>query len=77
MIFSCWLEIYAQYFALVPYPSTALVFRSAESVKLRLTNNQPHSGLFSLDLPVLEGDTLDRLAVRLARLERGVKGKIL
>jgi hypothetical protein len=48
--------------------------RREESVKLRLTNNTPHSGLFSLDLPVLQADTLQKLAARLARLERGVKG---
>ena len=48
--------------------------RSAESVRVRVSNNQPHSGLFSLELPVLQGDTVDRLALRLARLERGVKG---
>jgi hypothetical protein len=39
-----------------------------------VTNNTPHSGLFSLDLPVLQADTLQKLAARLARLERGVKG---
>jgi len=50
-----------------------IVFRTAESVKLSVTNNQPHSGLFSVQLPILEGDTLSSIAHRLARLERGVK----
>jgi hypothetical protein len=48
--------------------------RREESVQLRLTNNTPHSGLFSVDLPVLQEDTVQKLAARLARLERGVKG---
>jgi hypothetical protein len=48
--------------------------RREESVQLRVTNNTPHSGLFSLDLPVLQADTIQKLAARLARLERGVKG---
>eukprot|EP00088_Acartia_fossae_P002624 TRINITY_DN1108_c1_g1_i3.p1 TRINITY_DN1108_c1_g1~~TRINITY_DN1108_c1_g1_i3.p1 ORF type:complete len:1178 (+),score=353.43 TRINITY_DN1108_c1_g1_i3:49-3582(+) len=50
-----------------------IVFRTEASVKLRLTNNQAYSGLFSLDLPVLQGDTPAKIAARLARTERGVK----
>jgi hypothetical protein len=46
-------------------------------VKLKLTNNQAYSGLFSVDLPILEGDTPASIQARLVRTERGVKGKHL
>ena len=52
-------------------------FRTEDSVKLRLTNNQPYSGLFSVDLPVFQGDTVDKMTTRLARTERAVKGQNL
>ena len=41
---------------------------------MTLTNNQPHSGLFSLDLGILDGDTVNKITTRLARTERAVKG---
>lgn len=50
-----------------------ITFRTEDSVKLRLTNNQPYSGLFSVDLPVFQGDTVDKMTTRLARTERAVK----
>ncbi len=43
-------------------------------MKLGFTNNQAYSGLFSVELPILQGDTPAKIALRLARTERGVKG---
>ena len=51
------------------------MYRTEDSVKLRLMNNQPYSGLFSLDLPIFQGDTVDKITTRLARTERAVKGR--
>jgi len=50
-----------------------ITFRTEASVKLKLTNNQAYSGLFSVDLPILEGDTPASIQTRLVRTERGVK----
>jgi len=51
-----------------------ITFRTEESVKLRLTNNEAYSGVFNLDLPIMQGDTCSSITARLARTERGVKG---
>ncbi|XP_037070028.1 leucine--tRNA ligase, cytoplasmic-like isoform X2 [Pollicipes pollicipes] len=53
----------------VPY----VVYRTAPSVRLAVSNPQQGNGLFGLQLPVLEGDTTRRLAARIAKLERNVK----
>ncbi len=50
-----------------------IVFRREPTVKLTLTNNQASSGLFSVEMDVLDNDTPAKLAVRLARSERNVK----
>ena len=51
------------------------VYRRAPSVPLTAVNPQPGSGLFQLQLAVREGDTPRRLAARLARTERAIKGQ--
>ena len=43
------------------------------SVMLHMINNQPHSGLFGTQCPILEGDNLDKVVKRLARNERNIK----
>ena len=53
-----------------------MVYRTAPSVPLTAVNPQPGSGLFQLQLPVREGDTPRRLADRLARRERNIKGEV-
>ena len=53
----------------VPY----VTFRRDPSVQMTLTNNQPHSGLFGISFPILQGDTVDKIAKRLARTEKNVK----
>lgn len=40
---------------------------------MNFVNNQPHSGLFGINFPILQGDNLDKIAKRLARNERNVK----
>jgi len=50
-----------------------VTFRSAPSVSVEVTNNQPHTGLFSVSCPILEADTADTIARRLCRLERNLK----
>jgi len=50
-----------------------IFFRCEESVKFRLVNNQPYSGLFAIDLPILQGDTVTKIANRIARTEKNVK----
>jgi len=48
-------------------------FRSAESVDVVVSNNQPHTGLFNISCPVLEGDNVTTITRRLKRLERNLK----
>eukprot|EP00092_Neocalanus_flemingeri_P034373 GFUD01037380.1.p1 GENE.GFUD01037380.1~~GFUD01037380.1.p1 ORF type:complete len:1177 (+),score=448.54 GFUD01037380.1:84-3614(+) len=48
-------------------------FRTEPSVTLQLTNNQPHTGLFSVACPILQGDTVRNITKRLVRMERNVK----
>ena len=50
-----------------------VTFRKDPSVSINLINNQPHSGVFSVNLPIMEDDTVSKLAKRLARMERLVK----
>ena len=50
-------------------------FRAEPSVEVSLTNNEPHSGLFRVSCPVLQGDTVDSITRRLKRLERNLKGE--
>jgi len=55
-------------------PGTPFItFRTEPSVKLELVNNQIGTGVFSTSCPILQGDTAQKVASRLARLERGVK----
>jgi len=42
-------------------------------VTLNLTNNQPHTGLFTTACPILQGDTVKNIARRLSRMERNIK----
>ena len=51
-----------------------VTFRAAPSVTVEVTNNQPHTGLFSVACPILEADTADSITRRLCRLERNLKG---
>ena len=51
-----------------------VTFRAAPSVTVEATNNQPHTGLFSVACPILEADTADSITRRLCRLERNLKG---
>lgn len=48
-------------------------FRTEPSVVLQMTNNQPHTGLFTTDCPILQGDTVKTISRRLAKLERNIK----
>ena len=50
-----------------------ITFRREPTVALTATNNQPNSGLFSTTVDILDGDTTERVARRLARTERMVK----
>ena len=50
-------------------------YRAEPSVPLVAVNPQPGSGLFQVRLAVREGDTPRRIANRLARTERAVKGQ--
>merc|ERR1719391_956034 len=50
-----------------------IAFSCAESVKMKLTNNQPFTGLFEVCLPILEGDSLSKLLHRMARMEKLIK----
>ncbi len=43
------------------------------NVKVNFINNQPHSGLFSIKLPIMDGDSVSSVARRLANLERNIK----
>ena len=49
------------------------VSRTDPSVPLTLINNQAHSGVFNVELPVLADDDVGKLKRRLARSERAVK----
>ena len=51
-----------------------ITFRTEPSVILQLTNNQPHTGLFTTACPVLQGDTVKNITRRMARMERNLKG---
>ena len=51
-----------------------VLFRSDPSVDVVMTNNQPHTGLFSVTCPVLQGDTVTNISRRIRRLERNLKG---
>ena len=53
-----------------------VTFHSAPSVLVEAINNQPHTGLFSLACPILEGDTANTITRRICRLERNLKGKL-
>jgi len=48
-------------------------FRTEPSVTLNLTNNQPHTGLFTTACPILQGDTVKNITRRLGRMERNIK----
>ena len=62
--------IYFFYFILgVPF----VIFRSEPSVTLNMINNQPFSGVFQITCPILEGDTVQSVAKRMARSERNIK----
>jgi len=50
-----------------------ITFRTEPSVILQLTNNQPHTGLFTTACPVLQGDTVKNITRRMARMERNLK----
>ena len=51
-----------------------VTFRTEPSVGLDLVNNQPHTGLFSVRTPILQGDDTAAISRRLRRLERNLKG---
>ncbi len=51
-------------------------FRREPTVALRLVNNQPHSGLFSTEVDVLDGDNGEKVAKRVTRMTKGTKGKV-
>ena len=51
-----------------------VTFRAAPSVAVEVTNNQPHTGLFTLTCPVLAGDTVTTIARRICRMDRNLKG---
>ena len=42
-------------------------------MNLTFVNNQPHTGLFGISFPILQDDTVDKIAKRLSRTERNVK----
>jgi len=49
-------------------PGKPLVhFRHEESITIRLINRQPYSSNFEWTLPVMNGDTIEKLEVRLRR----------
>ncbi len=48
-------------------------FRREPSVPLTMVNDQPHSGLFSTEVPILHGDDGDKVARRIARTTKGVR----
>ena len=50
-----------------------VIFRSEPSVTLNMINNQPFSGVFQITCPILEGDTVQSVAKRMARSERNIK----
>jgi len=50
-----------------------IIYRTEPSVALSLVNNQPHTGMFRVECPVLPGDSPQALLDRLARRERGIK----
>lgn len=50
-----------------------ILFRTDPSVDLTLINNQPHSGLFHVICPIMDGDNLEKIARRIFRTERNVK----
>eukprot|EP00095_Tigriopus_kingsejongensis_P005736 maker-scaffold28_size608977-snap-gene-1.13 protein:Tk05736 transcript:maker-scaffold28_size608977-snap-gene-1.13-mRNA-1 annotation:"hypothetical protein BRAFLDRAFT_63907" len=55
-------------------PGVPLIqFRREPSVNLTLVNNQPHTGLFTADFPILHGDNLEKVKKRLQRMEKNVK----
>ena len=49
------------------------MFRVDPSVNLILINNQPHSGLFQVNCPIMDFDNLEKIARRIFRSERNVK----
>ncbi|CAG0882174.1 unnamed protein product [Darwinula stevensoni] len=53
--------------------SPYVFFRRALTVPMVFINPQPHSGLFEITLPILEGDNPERIAVRMARTTRALK----
>jgi leucyl-tRNA synthetase len=50
-----------------------IIFRKDPSVNLNLINNQPHTGLFQVSCPILDGDTASKVVRRLIRIERTLK----
>jgi len=50
-----------------------ILFKTEPSVHLKAINVQPQSGLFGLDVPILDGDSPASVSRRMARLERGIK----
>ncbi|KAK7079178.1 hypothetical protein SK128_001482 [Halocaridina rubra] len=50
-----------------------LTFSNAPNVELTFMNPQPHTGLFTYQLPVYDNDTVDTVLARLRRQERAVK----
>ncbi|XP_022084467.1 leucine--tRNA ligase, cytoplasmic-like isoform X2 [Acanthaster planci] len=49
------------------------IFRAESSVVVKMVNPQPHSGHFTLDVPIRQGDTVAKVANRIAKQDRGIK----
>ncbi|XP_071786614.1 leucine--tRNA ligase, cytoplasmic-like [Asterias amurensis] len=49
------------------------LFRTEPSVTIKLVNPQPHSGHFSLDVPIMQGDTVVKVASRIVKQDKGIK----
>ncbi|XP_072026389.1 leucine--tRNA ligase, cytoplasmic-like [Amphiura filiformis] len=50
------------------------VFRTEPSVAVKLVNPQPHSCHFSITVPVMEGDSVNRIVSRIMKQDRNIKG---
>ncbi|XP_038055725.1 leucine--tRNA ligase, cytoplasmic-like [Patiria miniata] len=49
------------------------LFRTEPSVIVKAVNPQPHSGHFTLNVPIMQGDTVAKVANRILKQDRGIK----
>jgi len=48
----------------------SIIYRNESSVQVNLLNDQPHSGLFNVEVPVYDGDSVSKLIARVVKENR-------